>query len=97
MSSEKFLKIVLDEEDLEDLKELILYTLWKLSIIVDKHLGVINKNTVGMWRYFADELLMIYQVNLSKVHLESMNEAIRKFLEESEGVESKWKRELKAR
>jgi hypothetical protein len=89
VNDKKFLKILLDEEDQEDLKELILYTLWKLSVIVDKHLGIIDKNTVGMWRCFADELLMIYQVNLSKVHLESMNEAIRKFLEESEKVESK--------
>jgi hypothetical protein len=81
MSSEKILKIVLNERDEEDLRDLILYTLWQLSAIVDRHLGVVNKDNVGLWRCFADELLMIYQVNLSKVHLEAMNETIKKFLE----------------
>jgi hypothetical protein len=89
VSSEKILKIVLDERDEEDLRDLILYTLWQLSTIVDRHIGVVNKNNVGLWRCFADELLIIYQVNLSKVHLEAMNETIRKFLEESEEVERK--------
>jgi hypothetical protein len=89
MSSEKILKIVLDERDEEDLRDLILYTLWQLSTIVDRHLGVVNKDNVGLWRCFADELLLIYQVNLSKVHLEAMNETIKKFLKLSEEVERK--------
>jgi hypothetical protein len=36
-------------------------------------------------------------VNLTKVHLESMNEAIRKFLEESEEVERKWRRKWRVK
>jgi hypothetical protein len=89
VSSDKVLKIVLDDEDKEDLKDLVVYTLSKISFIVDKHMGALGKTNVNLWRAFSDELLMIYVGDLLRIHIEVLQEFVKTFSKFSEVVEGK--------
>jgi hypothetical protein len=89
VSSDKVLKIVLDDEDKEDLKDLVVYTLSKISFIVDKHIGALGKTNVNLWRAFSDELLMIYVGDLLRIHIEVLQEFVKNFSKFSEVVEGK--------
>jgi hypothetical protein len=89
MSSDKVLKIILDDEDKEDLKDLIVYTLSKISFIVDKHIGALGKTNVNLWRGFSDELLMIYVGDLLRIHIEVLQEFVKTFSKISGVVEGK--------
>jgi hypothetical protein len=89
MSSDKVLKVILDDEDKEDLKDLIVYTLLKISLIVDKHVGALGKTNVNLWRVFSDELLMIYVGDLLKIHIEVLQEFVKTLSKFSGVVEGK--------
>jgi hypothetical protein len=89
VSSDKVLKIVLDDEDKEDLKDLIVYTLSKISFIVDKHIGNLGKANVNLWRAFSDELLMIYVDDLLRIHIEVLQEFFKSFSKFSEVIKGK--------
>jgi hypothetical protein len=89
VSSDKVLKIILDDEDKEDLKDLTVYTLSRISFMVDKHIGALSKTNVNLWRCFSDELLMIYVGDLLKIHIEVLQEFVKTLSKFSGVVEGK--------
>jgi len=89
MSNDKIMKIVIDEDDVEKLKDLMLNTLSKMSSMADKYVGKVNTNNINRWRGFFDELLMVYVSNLLETHIETMSEFVKMLYKYYEVVEGK--------